>query len=131
MEQLFIFLTGACGYGLCEILWRHYTHWTMLLTGGICFLVIYNIFTAMKTKSVALKALIGSLTITVTELFCGIIVNKLFFLNVWDYSSLPYNLWGQICLPYSMLWFSLCVPLVYLCDWLHKITTPFRRSETG
>ena len=36
-----IFLLGALGYGAVETLWRGGTHWTMLLTGGVCFLLIY------------------------------------------------------------------------------------------
>ena len=44
MEQLFVFFIGAAGYGLLEILWRGYTHWTMLICGGICFFLIYHIF---------------------------------------------------------------------------------------
>ncbi len=28
---------------MVEILWRGYTHWTMTLTGGVCFLVLYGL----------------------------------------------------------------------------------------
>ena len=36
--------------------------------------------------------------------------------NVWDYSSMPLNLYGQICLPFSGLWFLLCIPAFGICS---------------
>ena len=38
-----MFLFGGFGYGLIEILWRGRTHWSMVLCGGLCFLVMYLI----------------------------------------------------------------------------------------
>lgn len=121
MEQLLIFLIGASGYGIIEIVWRGYTHWTMLITGGICFLLIYNIFKILKDYPAFIKAVAGSLTITLIEFIAGMIINVKFGLGVWDYSELPFNIYGQICLPYTLLWFALCFPLVYLCNWLESI----------
>ena len=34
-EKIVLFSIGAMGYGLIEILWRGYTHWSMLTAGGI------------------------------------------------------------------------------------------------
>ena len=45
--------------------------------------------------------------ITVSELICGMIDNLWLKLNVWDYSNIPLNYLGQICLPFCMLWFVL------------------------
>ncbi len=121
MEQLLIFLIGASGYGIIEIIWRGYTHWTMLITGGVCFLFIYNIFNVLDDYPIFIKAIIGSLTVTLIEFIAGMIINVRFGLGVWDYSELPFNIYGQICLPYTLLWFALCFPLVYLCNWLKSI----------
>ncbi len=121
MEQLLIFLIGASGYGIIEIIWRGYTHWTMLITGGVCFLFIYNIFNILEDYPTFIKAAVGSLTITLIEFIAGMIINVKFGLGVWDYSNLPFNIYGQICLPYTILWFALCFPLVYLCNWLQSI----------
>ena len=41
MELLPVFALGSILYGLTEILWRGWTHWTMLLCGGICFTLMY------------------------------------------------------------------------------------------
>ena len=33
--QALLLLAGALGYGLLEISWRGWTHWSMLLSGGL------------------------------------------------------------------------------------------------
>ena len=121
MEQLLIFLIGASGYGIIELIWRGYTHWTMLITGGFCFLLIFNIFMMMEDTSPVLKALAGSLIITLIEFIAGMIINVKFGIGVWDYSDLPFNLYGQVCLPYTLLWFALSFPLVYLCKLINPL----------
>ena len=35
-----VFSLGGLGYGGIEILWRGATHWSMLLTGGVCLLLL-------------------------------------------------------------------------------------------
>ena len=113
MEQFFVFITGACGYGLIEIIWRGYTHWTMEFVGGLCFLILYYVFDYMSEKPLVLKCLAGSLIITTVELISGILINIVFSLDVWDYSDMPYNFLGQVCLFYSVMWFFLSGVTVY------------------
>ena len=114
-DLLFIFPIGAAGYSLLEVLWRGYTHWTMSLTGGLCFCLIYLISCGLHKGSVPLKCIYGACAVTCVEFIVGCVVNLLFHMNVWDYSSLPLHLFGQICLPYSILWLLLCLPLYFLC----------------
>ncbi len=123
MEQLFVFFIGAAGYGLLEILWRGYTHWTMLICGGMCFFIIYHIFDILGDSPVPVKAAAGSLSITFVELLAGLIVNVKLGLHVWDYSDMPYNIMGQVCLGYSFLWLAVCIPLVFFCKWLKNAFT--------
>ena len=118
MEKLKIFLIGAIGYSIIEILWRGYTHWTMSLTGGICFLLIYMIFTKYNYMPIIAKCLLGTAVITTMELIVGCVVNLYLKWNVWDYSGYHYQLFGQICLFYSVMWFLLCIPLSYFIDFL-------------
>ena len=120
MEILLIFFMGASGYGIIELLWRGYTHWTMLLVGGICFLALYYTYAHTKINTF-LKCLLGSLIITTIELISGIIINVKYRLNVWDYSLIPYNLYGQICLLYSIFWAFISYALVFLCKKLRNI----------
>ena len=58
---------------------------------------------------------IGSLIITVVEFLFGLLVNRVLHLHVWDYSALPLNIMGQICLPFSLIWFVLTIPASALC----------------
>ncbi len=121
-----VLFVGAGGYSLIEILWRGYTHWTMALTGGICFLLIYLADGAWHGETMWKRCLVGSLAITLTELWVGFFVNILLGWDVWDYSRLFFNVGGQICLLYSALWFLLCVPLYAFCPVLRRLIGPER-----
>ncbi len=111
----FIFITGAVGYCLLEILWRGYTHPSMGLAGGICLIGIYKINRA-SIKSRLIRAILCMLLISFTELIFGLILNKLLLLNVWNYSLLPFNFLGQICAGYSLLWFLLSYIVLFFLD---------------
>ena len=121
MKKMIVFTVGAVGYPLIEIMWRGFSHWTMEFAGGICFLAIYILNEKNRGASLLKKCVLGSCIITGVELTVGMIVNKLLHWNVWNYSRLPFNLMGQICLPYSLLWFLLTIPLIYLCRLIDRI----------
>lgn len=53
------------------------------------------------------KCLAGAVIITAVELVFGIAFNLILKEHVWDYSNVPLNFLGQICLPFSLLWFLL------------------------
>ncbi len=118
-ENLFLFLSGGIAYGLLEILWRRKTHISMVITGGLCFLSLFHIFRKFKNLKLFQKCLIGSALITTFEFLCGLIVNLVLKLDVWDYSNLKFDLFGQICLLYSFLWGLLTIPISLICS---KIT---------
>ncbi len=107
MKKIQIFLIGGLGYGIIEILWRGFTHPSMLLAGGICFLAITEIADYFREFSIPKKSLLASFFITTVEMIIGVIVNIGLNLEVWDYSTLPFNILGQVSLIYSVLWFFL------------------------
>ena len=74
-NSMMLFSIGAVGYGLLEVLWRGYTHWSMLGAGGICFVFFAKIGEKIKSGGIILKAIIGSGFITAIELIFGIIFN--------------------------------------------------------
>ena len=39
-------------------------------------------------------------------------------LGVWDYTDMPFNLMGQICLPFSAAWIVVSAAAILLDDWL-------------
>ncbi len=117
------FALGAVIYSLVEILWRGHTHWTMSITGGLCLSAIYFLGGVMEVTPLPLRWLAGALTITLMELAVGCIVNLCLGWSVWDYSAVKYNLLGQICLPYCLLWYLLSIPAFYLCDLIRRIVS--------
>lgn len=110
-----LFTIGGIGYSLIEILYRHRTHWTMALTGGTCFLSLFKFYKKHSTMKLFSKCLSGSMIITAVEFISGYIINLKCKLNVWDYSNCRFNVKGQICPFYSMLWALLCIPISSLC----------------
>ena len=118
--NIFLMSVGGILYGIVEILWRHYTHWTMILTGGTCFAVLYGIFKKIALWSVWLKCITGSAVITLTELIAGYIFNIKMHMKVWDYSRQPLNFHGQICPLYSALWAVLTIPILALCGFISR-----------
>ena len=119
MEFLFVFIVGGAGYGLLELMWRGWTHWTMLICGGTCFTLMYLI--ADMGISMPKKCILSAAAITTVEYFTGCIVNLRFHWQVWDYSSAHFNILGQICPAFMLAWLALSVPGIKLCMKLHRI----------
>lgn len=102
-----VFLFGAAFYPIIEITTRGYTHWSMMLTGGAAFLSFYIIYKFTNRKSNFVKAFYGMFAVTALELTVGLIVNRCFNMNVWDYSGMKFNLFGQISLAFSACWYAI------------------------
>ncbi|MBQ2824611.1 MAG: hypothetical protein IJF18_08555 [Oscillospiraceae bacterium] len=114
-ENAVVFLFGGILYSMIEICFRGHTHWSMTLTGGMCLVIMYRHFEAYPFESMLAKCLFGAMVITALEFAVGCVVNLMLGWNVWDYSSRPFNIMGQVCLLFSAMWFLLSVPAVYLC----------------
>lgn len=116
---LILFLAGGNLYYLIEMLWRGYSHFSMFILGGICFILIGLINEYFTFKMPLWKQqLISAVIVTIMELLAGIILNIWLGLDIWDYSNLRCNLLGQITLQYSILWFFLSLPAIILDDYL-------------
>lgn len=105
IKELMLFTFGGAVYVLIECLWRGYSHPTMFIVGGICF-VIVGLLNEMFTEEMSLltQSVIGSIIITIVEFISGYILNIKLGMNVWNYSNMPLNVMGQICLPFFLLW---------------------------
>lgn len=99
-----VFAVGALSYSVIELLWRGHTHWSMALAGGICFSLITEIEKRFPNIRYLYKCIMGSLLITAVELGFGVVFNMVLKRNIWDYSSIKFNLLGQVCLLYTVLW---------------------------
>lgn len=116
LKYLILFSMGGIFYLIIELLWRGYSHWTMFVLGGVCFVLI-GIINEFFTYDIPLpiQMIIGTFIITALEFITGCIVNLKLGLNVWSYRNMPYNIMGQICLPYMFLWFLLS-PVCIIAD---------------
>ena len=108
-KYLSLFLTGGMVYYFLEIFTRDYSHYSMIICGGLCMI-------ACGGLPIPLQMILSSGIITLFEFVTGVIVNLIFHVGVWDYSYLPYNVMGQICLPYSVLWMFLSLIIIFVDD---------------
>ncbi len=113
---LLLFLSGGLIYTMIEVAFRGHTHITMFFAGGICLLLIAELD---KFKlSLWLKLIYGGLIITAVEFLFGSVFNLALGMGVWDYSSRPWNIMGQICLMYTLAWTALTLPAIWLSRFL-------------
>ena len=115
-----VFGLGAYGYGLIEVLWRGFTHWSMCLTGGACLAAFFLLEPRLRHTSLFLRSLLGSGLITAFELMVGVVVNLKLHWQVWDYSGHLFHLWGQICPLFSGCWFLLSAPAFWVCGAIRR-----------
>lgn len=117
IKEPILFCVGGMAYNVVEVLYRGYTHWTMFVVGGLCFVLIGLINEIFSWETALWKQmLIGGTVITVVEFVSGCVVNLLLGWNVWDYSQLPLNVLGQICVPFYFVWVVLSLVGIVLDD---------------
>ena len=118
-EYLFLWAVGGCIYYGFELLFRGFSHWTMFVLGGICFL-FFKIQGDMVGRADPLWKQVGRGVIFVTamEFITGIIVNKYFGLGVWDYTDQPLQLFGQICVPFIIIFSGLTAVGIILSGYM-------------
>lgn len=116
-KYFILFSIGGLLYMLLEIGFSGSTHWTMGILGGICFILI-GLIDSYFILPLYKQMLMSTIIITALEFIAGVILNIGFSLDIWDYSSLPLNILGQVCLPFSILWFFLSLPAILLDDWI-------------
>ena len=112
-------LIGGITYVLIELAWRGYSHISMFILGALCFVLLGGINEFLPWElGVVWQMLIGAGIVTILELIVGIVVNVWLGLEVWDYSNLPFNFMGQICLPFSFAWTLLSGVAIVVDDYL-------------
>lgn len=117
-----LFTTGGIVYPMLEILCRGKTDVSMAFAGGICLCLINRVCNHdLKAMPITLKCFAGSAIITAVEFAIGVLVNLVLKQDVWDYSEMPLNVMGQVCLPFSILWFVLTPPAMGLCTLCERL----------
>ncbi|MDP4145120.1 MAG: hypothetical protein Q8936_11680 [Bacillota bacterium] len=113
--------------GISEWSLMGYTSLWMFLVGGLCGVVIgsFNDDSSFYESKVWQQILIGGTVITLAELTSGIILNKIFLLNIWEYTG-KYQFMGQIELKNCLIWYFIMTPLVI---WLDDMLTYYLYRE--
>ena len=114
------FTLGGLLYGLCEILFRGHTHWSMVLAGGLS-LSLLGRCARREERPLWQTWVMGMCVITAVEFVTGCVVNLRMGLQVWDYSRHRFHLMGQICPLFSLCWLLLSIPAVALCRLLRRL----------
>ena len=112
---------GGITYMGIETIWRGHSHWTMGVLGGLCFVLIGMLDEVQDHPPLWLQMVQGAVLVTALELITGLIVNRWLGWGVWDYSDVPFNLWGQVCPQFMVAWFFLSAAAVWMENALHRL----------
>ncbi|MGE4277202.1 MAG: putative ABC transporter permease [Lawsonibacter sp.] len=63
----------------------------------------------------------GTLTATAVEYLMALFYEGVLGVPFWNYRGLPGNIQGRVCIPFSLSWGVLALPLVY---WVHPFLAP-------
>lgn len=119
LKYLFLLVTGGLIYNIIEVLFRGWSHWTMFILGGICFIALGLINEVILWEMVLWKQMfIGACIITAMEFVTGCVVNLWMGWEIWGYSNMPGNILGQICPQFFLLWLPVSAVGIILDDWL-------------
>lgn len=129
--HIFIFLfSGSVYYGI-EVLFKksHTSHWSMFLLAGFAGLFFIDGLNDMFSYDMdyLLQILICSIAITVGEYIVGITLNRDY--TIWDYRNMPFNIKGQICLPFCFIWIFLSAIFIPFLDWVEWAIFNQKKSE--
>lgn len=76
----------------------------------------------------ALLFLCGAAAATAVEYGMALFYEGALGVSFWDYRGLPGNVQGRVCIPFSLAWGVLALPLVY---WVHPFLAPWLAAIPG
>ena len=123
--SMLLWTWGGAVYFLLEVIWKlargepERISWTMLVLAVLLCIPVERAGAQLPwTCPLWLQALACAALVTAVELAAGFVLNLWLGLGVWDYSSLPWNLWGQVCPQFAILWWALCLVFIPVFDWM-------------
>lgn len=116
LKTIFLFLSGFCIYITIEVCFRGYSYPLMGCCGGLMLVLLDKINDKISwDMDLILQGCIGSGIITMMELVIGKTLKHIGS-SMWDYSSLPVNYDGVICLPFSLIWIVISIIGIMIAD---------------
>ena len=123
--SVLLWFFGGTLYFLLEVAFKTATghperiSWTMLLVAILLTIPVERAGAELPWACpLRLQAAVCAALVTAVELAAGMLLNVWLELDVWDYSGMELNLWGQICPQFSVLWWALCLVFIPVFDWL-------------
>ena len=134
--SVLLWFFGGTLYFLLEVAYKTATgaperiSWTMLVLAVILCVPVERAGYQLPWECpLWLQALVCVALVTVTEFAAGCMLNIWLGLGIWDYSGMPLNLMGQVCLPFSLAWWGLCLVFIPVFDWLRWAVTGGERPK--
>lgn len=117
-KSVVLFSCGVCLYNTIEVWYRGVSYPIMGICGGLAVLILDQINDRISWDTdILIQSAAGSLLITFFELVIGeLALHTNLFPVMWDYSSMPLNFDGVICLPFSLIWMVLSSVAILLAD---------------
>lgn len=132
-----LFVVGFCLYTTFEVLFRGYSFWQSGVMGGLALIIIGQLNDKISWDfPLFWQCVVGGGIVTLIELIVGTYDRLFWHLHMWDYSHIPLNYRGIICLPFSLLWCCLALLAVLIDDSIeyyvfHGDTRPYYRTVAG
>lgn len=108
----FIVETTYVSYGQKKFVYRGFLLGPIIPIYGFGALIVLYLLQPVNS-SLILVFIFGVISTSALEYFGSYVMEKMFDLKLWDYSTYPYNLNGRICLKNSILFGVLCVILEF------------------
>lgn len=126
----YILLYSVVGFGL-EVAFARLTHARKRDRKCMLFLPMCPVYGLGAAGILALPPAVqtrpwlllpaAALITTAAEYLMSLFYERLWHVSFWDYRALPGNLNGRVCLPFSVAWGLLSLPLVF---WLQPAVAP-------
>lgn len=117
-KNVILFTVGFCLYITMEVLFRGYSFPLMGVCAGLVVVLLDKINDYISWDiDILVQSILGMLMVTIMELIIGTIFLDTNLLPVmWDYSNLPLNFRGIICIPFMALWMILSFIAILVAD---------------
>lgn len=132
VRVFFVFGVGCLVYTAVELLWRGRTYAAMSVAGGLSLTVICFVRDLYApTVPSAVRCMSDAFFVCVIEYLFGFVFNIVLGMKMWDYSGLPFNIYGQICPTYFILWLFLCALGDRLCLGIELLFARLTKNDRG
>lgn len=123
--SMLLWTWGGTVYYLLEVAYKSLTghperiSWTMLALAILLCIPVERCGAELPWEyPLWLQALACAGLVTAVEFVAGLVLNVWLGLGIWDYSHLPFNFIGQICLQFFFVWWGLCFVFIPVFDWM-------------